>query len=178
MKKALSAPVRMWQLVLVSVLVAVLTSTAVVSAAPLATGFLAPGTIRMIWAYGTGSAPVTMPADYSSHAVLSTTVVIPAGKVAELMAIGEVDMEGGATTGYQYCFGQYRLDNFKTGAQFKPGNYILEGFNPPANNLSVPINGFIGNVQAGTHTVYMVMQAGYNTCTALNRSMIVFANIH
>ncbi len=175
MKNVLSAPVRMWQVLLVSVLVAVLTSTAVVSAAPL-TAFLAPGTFRMGLKYGTS--PVSLPADYSSHAVLAHSIVIPAGKVADLAAIGEVDMEGGASTGYQYCFGQYRLDNVLTGTQFKPGNYILEGFNPPANNLSVPINGFLGNVPAGTHTVYMVMQAGYNTCTALDRSMIIIANIH
>ncbi len=176
MKKVLTAPVQLWHVILVTILIATLTSTAVVSAAPLS-AFLTQGTVRMAVATGSDVNSITVPAGYSSVVVLSRLIAIPAGKVADLVAIGEVDMEGGAVSGYQYCFGQYRLDSI-TGTQFKPGNYILEGFNPPANNLSVPINGVLLNVPAGNHTIYMVMQAGYADCIALNRSMIIFANIH
>jgi hypothetical protein len=178
MKRALSAPVQLWQLVLVSVLVAVLSTTAVVSAAPLTAGLLPNGQVRMAAASGTDSNAVNVPAGYTSVSVLEKTITVPKGRVADLLVMGEVDIEGGAVSGFQYCFGQYRLDDVASGPQFEPGNYILEGFNPPPNNLSTPINGFLLNVEPGDHTIYMVVQAGYADCYALNRSMIILVNIH
>ncbi len=177
MKEILSAPVRLWQLILVSVLVAALTSTVVVSAAPFSPDFLDQGKFRMAVEAGTDSDAVNVPAGYTDVVVLQKDITVPPGKVADLAVLGEVDIEGGLT-GYQYCFGQYRLDDVASGPQFEPGSYILEGFNPPPNNLSVPINGFLTDVPTGSHTVYMVMSAGYNDCYALNRSMIILANIH
>jgi hypothetical protein len=181
MKKVLIAPVQLWQLVLVSVLVAILTSTAVVSAAPLAVGLLAPGSVRMAVAPGTSANSVTVPSGYSSVSVLQKIITVPAGKVADLAVMGMVDIASGTfgISNIQYCFGQYRLDNITSGTQFKGGNYILGGYTDYApNNFSVPVNGYLTNVTAGNHTVYMVLQAGYHNCLALNRSMIILANIH
>jgi hypothetical protein len=178
MKRVLTAPVQIWQLVLVSVLVASLTSTAVVIAAPLTSGFQPAGSMLMGLVSATDATMVTVPAGYTNVVVLQKTIVVPPHKVADLAVFGEVDIEGGASSGYQYCFGQYLLDDPNSGTQLHPGNYILEGFNPPANNLSVPINAFLTQVKPGTHTVYMVMQAGYANCYALDRSMIILANVH
>jgi len=177
MKNVLTAPVQVWHLIIVAVLVASLTSTMVVSAAPLSS-LLAQGSVRMAVASGTDANSVDVPAGYTSVVILKQTITIPKGKVADLAVMGEVDAEGGASSGYQYCFGQIMLDDVATGTQFKPGNYIIEGFNPPPNNLSTPINGYLTSVKAGNHTVYLVMQAGYADCIALNRSMIILANIH
>ena len=44
-------------------------------------------------------------------------------------------------------------------------------------NLSVPLNGYLQSVSAGTHTIYMALSAGYADCNALHRSMIVLVNI-
>jgi len=182
MKRTLTAPVQLWQLVLVSVMVAVLTSTAVVSAAPYAPSFLAAGTTR----YAVASCNTCEVVDTGAPRewVLKTSFTVPAGMVADLMAIGSADLQGGAA-GYHYCYGQYRLDgtagagNSHTGGTgFSPGNYILYGFNPSPNNLTVPINGFLKNVAAGAHVVYQVMEAGYNDCIVNYDSMIVIANLH
>jgi len=177
MKSVLTAPVKLWHLVLVSVIVASLTSTAVVSASPFLLGFQPQGPILMGLVAGTDANPINVPAGGGNVAVLLKTITVPAGKVADLAVFGEADMEGGAT-GYQYCYGQIRLDDPNAGRQFQPGNYILQGFNPPANNLSAPINGFLTNVHAGQHTVFLVMGASFNNCYILNRSMIILANIH
>lgn len=178
MKRILTAPVQLWHVFLVTILVATLTSTAVVSAAPLQ-GFWLPGTMRMAAAFGNDSNAVHVPMGWNPVAVLQTTITIPAGKRADLAVMGEVDIESGTISGIQYCEGQIRLDNVTSGAQFRPGNYKLGGYasNPP-NNFSTPINGYLGNVIAGTHTIYLVVDAGYADCLALQRSMIVLANIH
>jgi hypothetical protein len=178
MKKALTAPVQLWQLVVVAVLVAALTGTVVVSAAPLTDGLLPHGQVRMAVASGTDADAVNVPAGYSSVSVLEKTIIVPNGKVADLLVMGAVDIEGGAVSGFQYCFGQYRLDDISTGPQFAPGNYILEGFNPPPNNLTTPISGHLLDVAPGEHTIHMVVQAGYADCYALNRSMIILVNLH
>ena len=180
MKKTLTAPVQLWQLVLVSVLVAILTSTAVVKAAPLsAGGFLTQGTIQIAPLQGANGSSVNVPSGYTNVAILQKTITIPAGKVADLVVMGAVDIASGTLAGIQYCFGQYRLDNVSSGTQFKGGNYILGGYlQDPPNNFTVPINGFLQNVTAGNHTVYMVMSAGYADCNAFNRTMLIFANIH
>jgi hypothetical protein len=177
MKKVFSAPVQIWQVVVVVVLVAALTGTVVAaSAASFPSALLTQGVVRM--AVASSTTQVAVPATYTSTNVLQQTITIPVGKVGDIAVTGEVDIEDGAGSGYQYCFGQYRLDNVATGTQFNPGNYILEGFNPPENNLSVPIDGYLQNVKAGNHTVYMVMQAGYAICFAQDRSMIILVNIH
>ncbi len=176
MKKVFTAPVQLWQVVVVAVLVITLTGTVVASAASFPSGLLAQGIVRM--ALASSTTQVAVPATYTSTNVLQQTITIPVGKVGDIAVTGEADIEDGAGSGYQYCFGQYRLDNVATGTQFKPGNYILGGSNLPENNLSVPINGFLQNVKAGNHTVYMVMQAGYAICYAQDRSMIILVNIH
>lgn len=177
MKKILTSQVKMWHLIVLAIVVTFLTSATIVAAEPLAGGFWGAGTIMIAAASGTDSSQVTVPKGYADTVVLQKAITIPPGKSADLAVIGSADIEGGASTGYQYCFGQYRLDAIG-GSQFKPGNYILEGFNPPPNNLTVPINGFITKVPSGQHTVYMVMEAGYADCYILNRSMIIIANIH
>ena len=174
MKKILTAPVRLWHLMLVVILLATLTGTAVVSAAPLS-AFLPAGTMRMAVAYS--DSLYTVPEGYTNKIVLQQSFSIPAGKVGDVVAIGEVDIQGGDLTGNQYCFGEYRLDTVG-GTQFKPGSYILEGINPPPNNLSLPIIGFLTGVGSGQHSVKMVMSAGYADCIAMNRAMILLVNIH
>jgi hypothetical protein len=178
MKKAFTAPVKLWHLILASVCVAALTTTVAVSAAPFTVGLLPNGQVRLAAAAGTDDDAINVPAGYTSVSILEKTITVPKGRVADLLVLGAVDIEGGAISGYQYCFGQYRLDDIDTGPQFEPGNYILEGFNPPPNNLTTPINGFLLNVEPGDHTIHMVVQAGYADCYALNRSMIILVNIH
>ncbi len=177
MKKALSAPVQLWQLVLASFLVAALATSAAVLAGPAADGFLPHGQVRFAVA-GDSINSVTVPAGYTNTAVLEKTITVPKGRLADLMAVGEVNIQSGALTGYQYCFGEYRLDDATSGTQFQPGNYILEGFNPPQNNLSLPINGYLTDVEPGDHTIYMVVSAGYADCIAQTRSMIISVNLH
>lgn len=177
MRKVLTTQVQLWHLVVLVAVSVFVGSAAVVSAETLGTGFWTQGAINIATVSGDDSNSVTVPSGYADTVVLQKSITIPAGKSADLAVIGSVDMEGGGTSGYQYCFGQYRLDAIG-GSQFKPGNYILEGFNPPANNLTVPINGFMAKVPPGKHTVYMVMEAGYHDCIALDRSMIIIANIH
>lgn len=178
MKKALNAPVKFWQLIVVSVLVAALTSTATVSAAPYLVGVWPTGSVRMSGAFGSDTNPVTVPKGYTPTVILEKTVTVPVGKSADIAVIGMVNFQGGAVSGNIYCFGRYRLDNSSGGTIFKPGNYILEGFNPPPNNLSVPLNGYLQNVAAGNHTIYMVADAGYADCIAQSRSMIILMNVH
>ena len=136
--------------------------------------------MMMAVASATDANQIDVPPTYASTVVLKQVITIPKGKTADLAVMGEVDIEGGsAASSYEYCFGQYRLDNVATGTQFKPGNYILKGFTPPvANNLSVPINGYLTGVKAGTHTIFMVVQAGYQDCYMNDRSMIILANVH
>jgi len=177
MKNALSTPVKLWQLLLITVLVVVLTTTVAFSAAPPNDGMLPKGQVRFAVAGDDGTNSINVPAGYTNVAILEKTITVPNGRVADLMALGEVDIEGGLT-GYGYCFGEFRLDDIEAGPQFEPGNYILYGFNPPPNNLSLPINGYLLNVEPGEHTIYMVMSAGYNDCYTLTRSMIVTVNIH
>ena len=176
MKKALSAPVQLWQLVLVAVLAAFI-STAAFAALPPDEGLLPKGEVRFAVA-GDDSEFVTVPAGYDNVAVLEKTITVPKGRLADFMAIGEVNIQSGALTGYQYCFGEYRLNDVISGTQFEPGNYILEGFNPPQNNLSFPINGYLTNVEPGEYTIYMVVSAGYADCIVMTRSMIIMANFH
>jgi hypothetical protein len=178
MKKALNAPVKFWQLIVVSVLVAVLTSTATVSAAPYMVGVWPTGSVRMSGAFGTDTNSVTVPKGYTPTVILQKTITVPAGKVADIAVIGMVNFQSGMSTSYIYCFGRYRLDNANSGTKFRPGDYILEGFNPPPNNLSVPLNGYLQNVAAGNHTIYMVADAGYADCVAQSRSMIILMNVH
>ena len=177
MKNALNAPVKFWQLILVSVLVAALTSTATVSAAPYLVGVWPTGSVLMSGVFGTDNNSITVPSGYVDTTILQKTITVPAGKVADIAVIGMVNFQAGSSTGYIYCFGEYRLDNI-AGTAFKPGTYILEGFNPPPNNLSVPLNGYLQNVPAGNHTIYMVVSAGYTSCTAQDRSMIILMNVH
>jgi hypothetical protein len=177
MKKALSAPVQLWQLVLAAFLVAALTTTAAVLAGPPGDGMLPHGQARFAVA-GDNTNSISVPAGYTNVGVLERTITVPKGKLADLMAVGEVNIQSGALTGYQYCFGEYRLDDVTNGTQFEPGNYILEGFNPPQNNLSFPVNGYLTNVEPGDHTIYMVLSAGYADCIAQTRSMIVMVNLH
>ncbi len=176
MKKMLTAPVQVWQLVVLAVIMLFGLTGAVVAAAPLANGFWANGTKNMAAVSDSANNPIDVPQN-SETAVLSKTITIPAGKVADLAVFGAVDMEAGTASGYQYCFGEYTLDS-TSGTVFKPGNYILQGFNPPENNLTAPIDGFLTNVSAGTHTVYMTRSASFADCTALYRSMVIIANIH
>ena len=177
MKNALSTPVKLWQLLLVSALVVVLTTTVAFSAAPPDDGMVPHGQVRFA-VTGDSENTISVPAGYTNVAVLEKTITVPNGRVADLLAFGEVDIEGGALTGYGYCFGEFRLDDIENGPQFDPGSYILYGFNPPPNNLSLPINGYLLNVEPGEHTIYMVMSAGYADCINLTRSMIVTVNIH
>ena len=178
MKKALNAPVKFWQLIVVSVLVAVLTSTATVSAAPYMVGVWPTGSVRMSGAFGTDVNSVTVPKGYTPTVILEKTITVPAGKSADIAVIGMVNFQSGASPNYIYCFGRYRLDNSSGGTIFKPGSYVLEGFNPPPNNISVPLNGYLQNVPAGNHTIYMVADAGYADGIAQSRSMIILMNVH
>lgn len=177
MKRTLSAPVQLWQLVLVIFLAAAFITTAALSALPPDDGMLPKGQVRMAVA-GDDTDSVTVPAGYTNVAVLEKTITVPKGKLADFMAIGEVNIQSGALTGFQYCFGEYRLNDVTSGTQFEPGNYILEGFNPPQNNLSFPINGYLTDVEPGEHTIYMVVSAGYADCIVQTRSMIILVNFH
>ena len=177
MRRALSAPVQLWHLVLVSIMGATFIATAALAALPPDDGMLPKGQVRFAVA-GDDTDSIAVPAGYTNVAVLEKTITVPNGKLADFMAIGEVNIQSGALTGYQYCFGEYRLNDVESGTQFEPGNYILEGFNPPQNNLSFPINGYLTNVEPGEHTIYMVVSAGYADCIVQTRSMIVMVNFH
>lgn len=174
MKNVFTAPVQLWHLILVVVVIAALASTVVASAAPLSS-FLAQGNVRMAFAAN----PNTMSIAPGTHKVgLQQTITIPAGKHADLAVIGAVDFQGGGLVTIMYCFGLYRLDNATTGTPSKPGNTILIGFNPSQNNLTTPVNGWFTNVGSGTHTVYMDLSASFGICTPQYRQMMIFANIH
>jgi hypothetical protein len=187
-KNVLNGNLKLWQLLVLGVVVSVLFGGAAVALADPGSvnNFFTQGTVRMASAYSSNSVDIN--AVSPEKLVLSTTIVIPDGKKAELQTTFSADMHPFPTSSsYAYCFGHFGLDNANPDSGFKPGggsspNYLMQliggAVSKEPDAFTVTMIGFRKGVSAGTHTVNVYVSSAYNGCEIQASNLNVIANIH
>lgn len=175
MKELLNGQIKLYQAVLLAIVVALVTGVGVVGAAALANGFWDTGTVQMTAESAGDIEPQTVPTGPEDTSVLHKTIKIPEGTTAEITVTGSVYQEGVAGRTNRYCLPYLRLGKDK---KFNPVNLNIETIDSTANYLALPVNGYLTRVQPGTYTIHLMMQSGLSECTVVNRTMLITANFH
>jgi hypothetical protein len=181
-KGLLNSNLRLWHLVVLSVLVVVLGGGAVALSA--SSDFWHAGSVRLDSTYSASTISISG-SNNPPVRVLNLTVRVPKGKVADIQATFTADLHhnglNGLTT-YAYCFGTIALDGHPSSSshQFRPDQYQLIGgataYEPDA--VSVAMSGVKKGVGPGYHTVSVWISSAYEGCTLFDRTLNVVASLH
>ena len=178
MKSIKNIDLKLWHAVVLAALLVVITSSAVVFAAS-SSHFFPAGSIRLASAATDNTISISGSNNPAVN-VLTTTIIVPAGKTAELQTTFSADLHHNNGT-YAYCFGQFSLDLVVPDGAFRPlGKYQLLGGETAKqpNAVTVAMTGYRRNVPAGSHKVSVFITSVYAGCTLFNRELNVIVNIH
>jgi hypothetical protein len=177
MKRVLDSNLRIWHLLVMGVLLALLTGgTFVVAAGPAA--FWPAGNVRLASAQNDNTISITG-SNNPAVRVLRTTFSVPSGRKADLQAVFTADLHHGIGT-FAYCFGEFTLDGSPPDDQFNPGSYQLLGGSTATqpDAVSVAMTGIRRGVGSGFHTVDVYIDSAYGGCTLFAHAMTVAVDLY
>jgi hypothetical protein len=177
-KGVLNSNLRLWHLVVIGALFALLTGgTIALSAGPAA--FWASGSVRLSGAQSDDTVSISG-TDNPPVRVLRTTINVPSGKKADIQATFTTELQHNVGT-YAYCFGTITLDGAPSNSHnFNPGSYQLLGGGTATepNAVSVGMIGIRRGVGPGFHAINVYITSAYAGCTLFARGLTVVADIH
>jgi hypothetical protein len=178
MRGVLSANVRLWHLLVLTVLFALVTGgTLVVGAVPAA--FWPNGNVRLASAQNSNTISIEG-SNNPAVRVLRTSITVPSGKHADIQTIFTTDLHPNTfQQTYAYCFGEFRLDG--SASNFVPDeSYQLLGGETAKqpNAVSVAMSGIRKGIGPGTHNVDVYIESAYGGCTLFSRALTVLAVLY
>jgi hypothetical protein len=181
MRGILNGNLKLWHMVVVGVLFALITGgTVALSAGPAA--FWPSGSVRLASAQNDNTISITG-SNNPAVRVLHATLTVPSGKKADLQATFTTDLHHNGPGGtYAYCFGSITLDGSPANSNrlFNPGQYQLLGgaIATEPDAVSVAMSGVRKNVSSGFHDVSVYIDSAYQGCTLFARTLTIVADIH
>ena len=178
--RVLDRNVKLWHLLVVGLLVAVVAGGSVgIAAGPAA--LFPSGSTRIVSVSATE--PVSVGSNVNTR-VLRATFTVPSGKTADAQASfsGFVVRNVGANA---YCYGEFALDSAPASSPpsdptFKPGVFQLVGWADATTptGLTASMTGFRRNIGAGTHNLDVILRGSFAGCAIAERALNVLVQIH